>query len=305
MNSNFKKHKTIYILCLVSITIIGSFLIFNSLKYEKIPHKYQRWINDIELPEVINDYTGKGVTIAIIDTAISIDHPDLSNTDIETIQIANVSNDKSMQYDKFHGTSIAGIIGGYPANNDGIIGIAPKSKILSLVFSTIDTADSDNLVKCINAAIEKKPDIINISLGTTKPSEELFNAIKSAFDKGIIIVAAAGDGKFGKLQYPAGYNEVISVGALFKDNDFYVSDDLIPKINVFAPGKNIVTTTFINGKNDYMSGDGSSLSTAIVSGIIALVKEAKHDITTKELKEYFSKNKIINAKEIVNYFRCR
>lgn len=280
------------------MTIIS--LIYNSRSQNVPLHRYQRWLDDINLKSGRNEGNSE-VTIAVIDTAIKNDHPDLLKANITNIPVNGLELYSKNDLEYEHGTIIAGIIAAYPNSEDGVLGINPNARVLSCVFSQSNLDTVDNLVKCIYAAIREKPDIINISLGTSSDSNELHQAIKEAASQKIILVAAAGDNN-DFIQYPAQYDEVISVGSIFKEGEFVVEGDNALAIDVFAPGKNVVTTSFSNGKFDYVSADGSSISTAIVTGIISLAKQYNKDITTSMLKEYFETNKIINAQNLISYF---
>ena len=94
----------------------------------------------------------------------------------------------------------------------------------------------------------------------------------NALMNGIIIIAAPGNGENGDVLYPAKYNEVISVGALNKGGSLLIEDIAVDNITVLAPEKKILTTYSSKDTEDkYISADGSSPATAIVSGAIALV----------------------------------
>lgn len=214
-------------------------------------------------------YTGKDITIAIIDTGCCINHPDLKNNIIGS---RNFTTESTIEDGSGHGTHVAGIV----ASNGHIKGIAPNSKLLILkVLESNGNGNLENVVNAINYAIDQKVDIINLSLGCKVDIPELHSAIKRAVNNNVMVCCAIGnEGDNGantnEIDYPAYYPEVISVGAI--DNSRLSAT--FSNSNIFcdcvAPGVNVISTHLNNG---YVGLDGTSMSTPHVVGAIALLME--------------------------------
>ncbi len=166
-----------------------------------------------------NGYTGEGIIIAVIDTGVDYNHPDLFGfgNKGKVVDGFNFVKEEFPPIDtNGHGTQVAGIISG-----DGeISGVAPKSKILAYKVSEDgEHVSSDLIVKAINQAIEDKVDIINISLGVNKTNSRIDESVNQAIDQGIIVVTAAGnDGpNLESIGSPGMNSEAITVGATYNN----------------------------------------------------------------------------------------
>ncbi|MNW47014.1 Subtilisin [compost metagenome] len=237
------------------------------------------------------DIKGSNVKIALMDTGI-----DLSNNDLVFVKGANFvgANIENFEDNQGHGTKIAGIIGARE-NNFNLLGIAPKSDLYVAKVAD-DNGDVlfENLIDGINWAIKQNVDIINISLEFSEDNEELHNVIKKAAEQGIIILASSGNLKFKgdtSSAYPSVYPEVISVGMLNIEGKIYSEEFIEKKVDVFAPGEDIVSTYF----NDKMTLDGGvSYATAYATGYAALLIEKfrletqdyNNEVIKENLKKY-------------------
>ncbi|MGQ0771648.1 MAG: S8 family serine peptidase [Nitrososphaerota archaeon] len=138
-------------------------------------------------------YNGSGIKIAVIDTGVDYNHPDLFGFGQDGKVVGGfdfIENDDSPLDTNGHGTEVAGII----AANGKITGIAPQAKILAYrVSDTGESVSSDLIVKAIQRAVQDDVDIINISLGVNRTNDKIEDAINDAVEKGIVVVAAAGN----------------------------------------------------------------------------------------------------------------
>jgi minor extracellular serine protease Vpr len=184
-----------------------------------------------EVPRM-DGITGEGVRIAVIDTGVDFNHPDLLGwgPDGKVIGGYNFIQEGEIPMDNNgHGTQVAGVIAA-----DGLLkGVAPKSKILAYKVSEDGNAVStDLIIRAIEKAIEDKADIINISLGVNRTNSQIENAVNRALEKEIFVVTAAGnDGpgpgtigspgeNFGSVTVGASYNNLTSsVVATLEVND--------------------------------------------------------------------------------------
>ena len=141
----------------------------------------------------MSGFDGKGIVIAVIDTGVDYNHPDLLGwgPDGKVIGGYNFINEGELPVDtNGHGTQVAGVI----AADGHAVGIAPKAKILAYKVSEDGKGvSSDLIIKAIDRAIEDGADIINISLGINKTNTKIDRAVNKALEHGILVVAAAGN----------------------------------------------------------------------------------------------------------------
>lgn len=147
--------------------------------------------------------------IAIVDSGINKDHEDLAGTVVKEFNVINKG--EQIRDELGHGTAIAGIIAAQD-NNMGIIGIAPSTEIYDVkVLDDEGKGNVDHFIEAIEWCIEEQIDIINISFGFQTDNDELKQTIDKAISKDIIIVASAGNNYGMKTDYPAKYENVISI----------------------------------------------------------------------------------------------
>ena len=171
-----------------------------------------------------------------------------------------------------HGTSVAGILAAKD-NGEGITGINPNLELYSAkVLDEARMAPVSRVVEAIYWAIENDVDIINISFGTTTDSEELYEAIRAAYDAGILIVAAAGNS--GVVEYPAAYGEVIAVGSVDNMGNRSEGSAVGEALELVAPGELVLSTGAFYGVAVF---SGTSMAAPHVAGIASLLWEKDPD----------------------------
>jgi subtilisin family serine protease len=265
----------------------------------------QGWgIKQLNVPETWKTTKGSGITVMVIDTGYS-DHPDLKGAMVIAKSRSFLKYEPDINDLNGHSTHCAGIIGA--RNNDiGMVGVAPECNIITLkVLGENGTGGFDAIRSALKYAIDVKPDVISMSLGSHSYDKEMHDLIKKLYEMNIPIIAAAGnDGKkkFGNkvidtINYPAKYPEVISVAAYDKYGNpaifnSYGSDN----IDFSAPGVDIYST-WVN--HEYVSISGTSMATPFVAGIVALLlaKHRKQELETgkndcktiSEIKEHLVK----------------
>jgi len=247
------------------------------------------------------------VRIAVLDTLISADHPDLQQN-LNLQDAYNVVDQSSDVRDDFHrsgrpekppyshGTHVIGIIGATADNAKGVAGAVwgADVEIIPIVVLGKDNRSSlSHVIAGIDKAIELGVDLINMSLGANLSSPHthmLYAKIQEADAAGITMVAAAGNG--GKLLYPAGYDEVIAVGATTSQHQitYYSAADGVrlfaPGGEELDPGKGVYSTDLVEPNGDgYSVGRGTSMATPLVTAIAALVKSTYPNITKDDLEE--------------------
>lgn len=231
----------------------------------------------------------RNVRIAIIDTGIDYNHPDLKgNVDSESGY--NFANDtKDAMDDNGHGTHCAGTIGAVHDNSVGVAGVMADVTMIPIKF--LDAGGSGTLeaaIKSIDYATNLNVDLMSNSWGGGGRSQALYEAITRAADRGIIFTAAAGNSSSNNdssPSYPASYDvaNVISVAALTAQNDLaYFSSYGRNSVHIAAPGHNILSTV-AGGKYEIMSG--TSMATPHVSGVLGLLLAKEGRIAHGDLRE--------------------
>lgn len=167
-----------------------------------------------------------------------------------------------------HGSSVAGIIAA--GNNDiGITGINPNVQLYSArVLDEKNVAPVSRVIEAIYWAMEHDVNIINMSFGMKEDSKALHNAIKDAYDAGILLVAAAGNN--GTVEYPAAYEEVIAVGAVDSRGIVCENSARGEEIELVAPGEKVASTGAFQGT---LVCSGTSMAAPHVTGIASLLWE--------------------------------
>ena len=228
-------------------------------------------------------YTGNAVKVAIIDTGVDTDHPDLQANIKGGINTINPR--KTYQDDNGHGTHVAGIIGAVN-NNIGVVGTAPQVQIYAV--KALDRNGSgylSDIIEGLQWAINNNIQVINMSLGANTDVQSFHDAIKAVYNAGIIQVAAAGnDGPAdNSVDYPAKYPETIAVSAINSSGQIASFSSRGPEVAVTAPGVDI-NSTWNTGFYKVISG--TSMATPHVTGTAALVISARGPMTPEDMKAY-------------------
>ena len=225
--------------------------------------------------------TGKGVRVAIIDSGVAIDHPDLRGQ----ITLARNFVDDRGNVPEAHGTAVAGIIAAREGNGIGIVGIAPQARLLALRACWQDgpaaaACSSFTLARALQFAIDARPQVLNLSL--SGPQDRLLaRLLDVALARGINVVGAvdmqARDGGF-----PASHPGVLAVEDM--SGDSMKSDGReympLPFVVIWAPGEGIPTTLPDGG---WGLVSGTSFATAQVSGLVALLRQRGTGLTPAQL----------------------
>lgn len=252
-------------------------------------NQVQNWgIPAINIPTSwANGYTGKGVKIAIIDSGISL-HDDLVISGGQSF----VDYTTSYNDDNGHGTHVAGIIGSKD-NLIGYKGVASDAELYAVkAFSSDGKAYLSDIFAGIDWSITNGMDIINMSLGAQVGSPAFRTILDTAYENGILFVAAAGNDGTGSgdtIDYPARYESVIAVGAVDQQKNLASFSSTGPSVELVAPGVGI-HSTYLNG--GYASLSGTSMAAPYVSGYLALLKQAYPTLTNVELRELLNEHTI-------------
>ena len=230
-------------------------------------------------------YTGKGVKIAVIDSGIS-PHEDLVIAGGQSF----VDYTTSYYDDNGHGTHVAGIIAAKD-NGLGIKGVASEADIYAVkAINQNGSSYLSNVIAGIDWAISNDMDIINLSLGTQVNSYAFQNIVDKAYNKGILVIAAAGNDGTGfgdTVDYPARYASVIGVGAIDQQGNHASFSSTGTSVEISAPGVSIIST-YIN--NSYARMNGTSMAAPFVAGYFALLKQAYPELTNVQLRSILIQN---------------
>ncbi|MEV4624546.1 type VII secretion-associated serine protease mycosin [Asanoa sp. NPDC049573] len=233
---------------------------------------------------------GAGITVAVIDSGVSPNHPALKGKVLQGRDFL-VPSTRGQCDEAAHGTLVAGVIAGQKPEGSVFTGIAPKARILPIrvlekAGREQGTTAGEHIVSAINWAVESKVDVINLSL-TTDPTPALERAINNALDHDIVVVAAAGNdgGSNGTQQsaYPAAYDGVIAVAGIDKDGHHVDTSTSGAYVDVAGPGAEVDGP--MPGSDGYarFKDGGTSFAAAYVSGLAALIRSAEPKLSPAQV----------------------
>lgn len=215
---------------------------------------------------------GSGLVVAVLDTGVDADHPDLDGRVLSGWDSMVEGGDGRVDPNG-HGTHVAGILAAAAGNDVGIGGVAPGVSILPVrVLDETGNGDDDELALGIIWAVDHGADIMNLSIGGAVPSTLLEGAIDYALDAGVLVVVAAGNsGAMGnEPSYPAAYRQVLAVGSTDSSDRRSIFSNTGGYVDIAAPGSWIVST-WPGGR--YQTSSGTSMAAPFVAGAAALLQQ--------------------------------
>jgi len=240
---------------------------------------HQAYLQQIHVPETWGTTVGgKKVVIAVVDTGVELDHPDLAPALVKGVNLVHPGTPP--EDDNGHGTNVAGVIAAAAGNEKGIAGIMPSARIMPVKALEADgTGDEDLLGEGVRYAVDHGADIVVLSLGLNKPSTYMESVVRYAESKGVLLVAAAGnEGK--DVKYPAAYSTVLAVGGAMEDNTRAVMSNYGPELDVIAPW-NVFTTSL---KGTYSFSGGTSLAAPQAAAVCGLVLAHHPELAPYEVR---------------------
>ena len=253
--------------------------------------------------------TGSGVLVAVLDTGVQLDHPDLAgsiwtNTGeiagngrdddadgfVDDVHGANMfdSTSANVNDDNGHGTHVAGIVAARKDNGIGGSGIAPGATVLPVKVLDANMAGStDTLARGIRYAVDRGAKILNVSVNSDTQTPAVRDAVRYAGNHGAVVVASSGNnGRNIDLlgSYPASLTDpaVISVGALDSSGHLWnKSNTGLLAVDLAAPGVQIASSA---AGSSYQSRTGTSAAAPFVAGSLALLSAARPDLSMSVLK---------------------
>ena len=236
---------------------------------------------DIDATEAWDVTTGlSSVVIAVIDTGIDLDHPDLAGKFVAGYDYAN--GDSNPQDDHGHGTHVAGIAAAKSNNSTGIAGVCMNCSLMPL-----KALDENNWgyyswwSSAIEYAVDHGADVINMSMGGDSYSSSLHDAVKYAYNAGVPLTAAMMNAGNSTVFYPAGFSEAISIGSTNRYDERASSSCFGNHIDLVAPGDSIYSTML---NDTYATWSGTSMATPHVSGTIGLVQTVHPGYTVEQIR---------------------
>lgn len=233
--------------------------------------------------------TGSGVRVAVIDSGVSSDHPSLAGKVLPGNDF--VTPGQGGCDENGHGTLIAGIIAGREHSSNGFVfrGIAPNSSVVPVRVLRDQTRSFDQemparIASAIRWAVDQGgAKVINLSLSTTD-NAQLSSAVKYALDKGVVLVAAAGNETSSQgPAYPAAYDGVLGVAAVDRKDKHSDTSTTGQFVDIAAPGKQIAGPAPAGGGYVYSEQGGTSFAAAYVSGVAALLCAYEPTLTPQEI----------------------
>lgn len=238
---------------------------------------------DVDAVEAWSVTTGGGTRVAIVDSGVAIDHEDISQKVVARTNFSDTKIDNPEDYDKYgHGTHVAGIVAAAYKNNMGVAGVCPGCTILDAkVLNDNGSGSSSAIAKGIDWAVANGAKVINMSLGQRVSSRTLETAVNNAWNRGVVLVAAAGNAGTPAQIYPGAYPNVIAVAATDNRDDKASFSSYGAKwVDIAAPGVNVYSTfpfhPFVLGTQNgrsmgYDIASGTSMASPIVAATAALV----------------------------------
>ncbi len=270
---------------------------------------------DVDGTEAATMATGEGVVVAVVDTGVNFDHPDLlgrswvnpgddCDNGIDDDENGYVDDCRGWDFEDNdnqpfssnhhpHGTHVAGIIAANAGNGVGVAGVAPGVQIMDLSVSSRGSIRTSAVARAIRYAVDNGADVVNLSLGSAPGTDPravapMIEAVHYAEENGVLLVISAGNAGVdldSAAVYPASVDaaNVLTVGASMPDDTRASFSNHGTAVDLFAPGV-LILSTMSNRSYAFMSG--TSQAAPLVAGAAALVLEQKPSAADTELIEH-------------------
>lgn|GEM_PF-1896861 len=231
-------------------------------------------------------HPGSEVIIAVLDSGVDVNHPDLKDRLVPGVNTVNPL--KSARDSDGHGTHVAGIAGAATGNGTGVAGVAGIAGIKIMPVKVFDgwNGTDISITDGIIWAADHGAKVINMSFGSNYPSKILADAIDYAYEKGVVLVAAAGNWASEEISYPAAVSKVISVSATDKEDNLAGFSSYGPEIDICAPGEEIYSTYWDPYKGStYAEMSGTSMASPMVAGLAALILAKDQNVSNDDVRQ--------------------
>jgi hypothetical protein len=223
-------------------------------------------VDRIDAEVVHGENRGAGVKVAILDTGIDLDHPDLWVSG----DVSFVAGTSSGDDDNGHRTLVAGIVAVLD-NDIGVVGVAPEVELYSVkVLDSQGVGASSDILAGIEWCVDHRMDVVNMSFGIYMNfPQAVQDALDAAYQSGLVLVAAAGNADVANVIFsPARYESVIAVGATDASDGRVSFSPTGAELELVAPGVGIPSTSWDGGTS---TGSGTSMAAPHVTGVAALL----------------------------------
>lgn len=247
------------------------------------PERPKQWgLDMVGADKAHQTATGKGAIVAVVDTGVMATHRDLAGRLLAGYDFVN--DDADPADDNGHGTHVSGIVAADTGNGVGVASVAPEAQILPVKALDAEGAgDAAMIGKAIDFAVAHHADVINLSLSDTVPlraviggRDEMDDAVDRALDKGVVVVAAAGNSGLPVCANPNGGGRLLCVGAVDRNRNRTLYSDYGDGLAITAPGgagmlnaEDDILSTWNDGSYEYLAG--TSQATPHVAGAAALL----------------------------------
>ncbi|MFH0773561.1 MAG: S8 family serine peptidase [bacterium] len=249
---------------------------------------------DIDASTAWDITTGNGTIVAILDSGVSKNHPDISTQVIGRTKFSDSSTDDDIYG---HGTHVGGIVAALTNNNMGVAGVCPACKLLSVkVLNDGGSGAYSWIANGIMYAVDHGAKVINMSLGGSQKSTTLENAVNYAWNNNVVVVAAAGNSGNPSKTYPGAYTNAIAVAATDNQDKKAYFSEYGDWVDVAAPGESIYSTWNDNSSPSdpqpvclssiecYKYASGTSMSTPMTAGVVGLIWSTGKYNTASEVR---------------------
>ncbi|MFE9024422.1 type VII secretion-associated serine protease mycosin [Streptomyces sp. NPDC007808] len=244
-------------------------------------------MNAFAVDDVWAESQGQGVTVGVVDSGVDASHPDLTG---QVLKGKDFTGGGDAQEDKLgHGTIMASIIAGHghgAGNASGMVGLAPKAKILPLraLQTEKDPLHDETWAAAVRYAVDQGVKVINLSFANDggKTLSDGREAIAYAQAHDVVVVAGAGNDGSIAVDEPAALPGVVAVGAIDKNANRWEGSNTGKGLALMAPGVEVLAADPTNAKQ-YTLSTGTSDATAYVSAAAALVRSKYPDLTAGQV----------------------
>lgn len=239
------------------------------------------------------------VIVAVLDTGVQSNHPDLKGKIITGINL--IDEEAEPDDDVGHGTHVSGIIGATVNNGEGVAGLSWYNKIMPIkVLDSSGAGSTYSVAQGIIWAVDHGAKVINMSLGNYAEADFLHDAIKYAYERDVVMIAASGNDNTERPGYPAAYPEVFAVAATNSNKEKASFSNYGNYIDVAAPGDSIASTY---PGSQYAALSGTSMASPHVAALAGLIRSVNPELTNVEVMEIMRKSaNDLGAKGKDDYF---